>query len=224
MSQLWTADTYALTMNGATSLQNMEDNFTTLKSTFSGASAPSNNVAGQLWFDTTYAILKVRNAANSAWLGVMYGNSSNLIWMYANAATNGWVVYSSITDRVLAIKGGSQAYNVTGGNVAGTWDNATGLYMGTESADHAHYVSGQTVSTYHRHEPGASHGGFGFDTATAGSGETGESAFYTDYQGGTVGVTAVWSGGRSAAHAHSMASYTTYRPAAAVGTLQYPYA
>lgn len=38
-----------------------------LRSCFSGATAPSNPVAYQLWADTGAGLLKQRNAANSAW-------------------------------------------------------------------------------------------------------------------------------------------------------------
>jgi hypothetical protein len=220
MTQVYTDDVFASNHIGFTDLQNMENNFTTLKSSFSGASAPSGPVAGQAWFDTTYKNLKIRNSTNSAWLGVMYGNSANLIWMYANTATDGWVVYGGVVDRVLAVKGGSQAYNVAGGNGAGTWDNATGVYTGTESADHAHLVSGQTATVApHRHARGDQNytGSMGFTV-----GDRDVSGYYTDYQTPGATVSAVYSSGRTAAHAHTVASYSTYRPAAAVGTLQYP--
>ena len=46
-----------------------------LKSSFSGAEAPSNPIAGMWWFDTTANILKLRNEANNAWLS---------IWDFAN--------------------------------------------------------------------------------------------------------------------------------------------
>jgi hypothetical protein len=38
-----------------------------LRSVFSGATAPTNPVAYQLWADTSTGLLKQRNAANSAW-------------------------------------------------------------------------------------------------------------------------------------------------------------
>lgn len=43
-----------------------------LRSSFSGASAPTSPapVAGQLWADTSTGYLKVRNAANSAWVAI----------------------------------------------------------------------------------------------------------------------------------------------------------
>lgn len=43
-----------------------------LRSSFSGATAPTSPtpVAGQLWADTSTGYLKVRNAANSAWVAI----------------------------------------------------------------------------------------------------------------------------------------------------------
>lgn len=70
MSQSWTDDVYASGHVGDTDLQNMENNFAALKSTFSGATAPSNPVAGIFWYDTTAHILKQRNEANNAWLNI----------------------------------------------------------------------------------------------------------------------------------------------------------
>lgn len=70
MSQSWTDDCFDGTHVGQTDLANMESNFACLKSSFSGASAPSNPVAGMFWLDTTNHILKMRNEANSAWISL----------------------------------------------------------------------------------------------------------------------------------------------------------
>jgi len=70
MSQDWTDDCFAAGHTGQTDLANMEKNFACLKSCFSGASAPSNPVAGMFWYDTANHILKLRNEANNAWLSV----------------------------------------------------------------------------------------------------------------------------------------------------------
>lgn len=70
MSQTYTDDCFSGPHVAQTDMANIENNFAALKSCFSGASAPSNTVAGMWWFDTTTNILKVRNEANSAWLSV----------------------------------------------------------------------------------------------------------------------------------------------------------
>lgn len=70
MAQNWTDDSYDPDHVGQTDLQNMENNFGCLKSSFSGGSQPSSPVAGQPWVDTTNSLLKVRNLANSAWVTI----------------------------------------------------------------------------------------------------------------------------------------------------------
>jgi len=71
MSQTFTDNCYQSDHVGQTDLANMEANFASLKSSFSGTSAPSNTVAGMFWLDTTNHILKMRNEANSAWVDLI---------------------------------------------------------------------------------------------------------------------------------------------------------
>ena len=71
MSQSWTDDCFAAGHTGQTDLANMENNFACLKSCFSGATAPSDPVAGMFWYDTTAHLLKIRNEANNAWLSAL---------------------------------------------------------------------------------------------------------------------------------------------------------
>jgi hypothetical protein len=47
---------------------------------------------------------------------IMLGNSSTVVWMYLNTAPPGWKALSTGADMVLGISGGSDAYNVNGGN------------------------------------------------------------------------------------------------------------
>lgn len=70
MAQNFTDDCFDANHVGQTDLGNIESNFACLKSSFSGPSAPSNPVAGMLWYDTTNKRLKLRNEANNAWLEV----------------------------------------------------------------------------------------------------------------------------------------------------------
>lgn len=51
-----------------------------------------------------------------------YIPSTHPIWFYADTAPTGWTLVGAVTDALLAVKGGSSAYNVTGGQVVGTWD------------------------------------------------------------------------------------------------------
>jgi len=58
MTQNWTIDCFAAGHVAQTDLQNMENNFITIKSQFSGAVQPVDAVDGLLWHDTTANLLK----------------------------------------------------------------------------------------------------------------------------------------------------------------------
>jgi len=70
MSQTWSDNVPQASNDWDSDLSTMKAMFATLKSTFSGASAPSNPIAGMFWYDTTNHILKLRNEANTAWLNI----------------------------------------------------------------------------------------------------------------------------------------------------------
>lgn len=58
-----------LTDNAAQALTNeIPESFEALRTLFAGATEPAAMVPYQLWADTTTGLLKIRNAANSAWL------------------------------------------------------------------------------------------------------------------------------------------------------------
>ena len=202
MSQTWNDDTYASGHTGSTDLQNIENNLICLKSLFSGGSAPSNAVAGMPWFDTTQKVLKYRNNANNAWLGVLHGDSSQKIMVYRNTAMDGYAIDSSITDRVIAVKGGSTY--TAGGATAGTWTqpnhtHTLATHRHTISSDGGHTHPTEGVNGYN--DGGAS--SFGNDSGSAGAhshtGYAGYSGVLTTANGASVG----------------------WRPAAAVVTIQY---
>ncbi len=238
-TQDWTEDLYESTHVADTDLQNIELNFATLKNNFAGTSAPANAKPGMMWFETDNKIMKIRNQADSAWLGIMYGSTSTKIWIYTNTAGDGWVIDSGVTDKVLALKGGSNAYNRTGGGTAGTWTvaNHTHTLTTTTDGDHVHqirnhigagtkeqvYDSGGNLvdmsrgTTQEPDSPTAK--AFGVEIGISwNSGENSETRHYDpkDWYSEEVGD-----------HSHTSTSdgdggTTTYRPAAAVGTLQYP--
>lgn len=60
------------------------------------------------------------------------------LWLYEDAAPTGWTYLSSIADRVIGVKGGSNAFNVVGGNQAGTWTHPTHTHTGS-SHNHKWY-------------------------------------------------------------------------------------
>jgi len=230
MSQTYTVNSYQADHSGQSDLQNMENNFESIRSSFSGATAPANLVAGHLWFDTSKLILKVRNNANSAWLGVMYGSTAYKVWVYANSAGDGWVLDSSLTDRVIAIKGGSQAYNTNGGAAAGSWTIAAHTHSHTHSfssGSHVHQwydstgVNSTTDNTYN-----SSGTSISISNTNKQYGK-GIEIFTGDIDGGTClspdsYTSAVTTSGTTGSDATAGGGITTFRPAAAVGTLQYP--
>ena len=116
-------------------------------------------------------------------IACLIGNASHKQWVYRNDTTPGWVIDSTVTDRVIGLKGGTGDYNVAGGTQAGSW---------------SHTHSGGTVS-------GST------STATAANRGAQDVDFYS-----------------TAAHSHTFsASVTigtnsTFRPYAAIGTLQGP--
>ena len=150
MTQTYTDNCYQAGNVGQTDLQNIENNFATLKSNFSGTSAPANTVAGMCWFDmdsgtANEGVLKVRDDGNSAWFGLLHGDTTHLLLVYRNTAIDGWAVNSTVTDKVVAIKGGSTY--TTGGTTAGSW-SITGISVNSHNHKWYNYVSGSNDESY----------------------------------------------------------------------------
>ena len=145
MAQTWTDDTFAAGHVAQTDLQNMENNFACLKSSFSGAAAPANTVAGMLWFETDQLVLKVRNNADSAWYGLMHGDTSEKRLVYRDAAMDGYARDSGVTDRIIALKGG--AIYVAGAATAGSWTIPDHTLLTAEVPAHTHGASGAHTHT-----------------------------------------------------------------------------
>jgi len=215
MAQTYTIDCYAAGNVGQTDLANMEANFEALRTTFEGAGAPANAIAGKQWFDSAQKLLKIRNEANDAWLGVLTGTTSLKMLVYRNTAEDGWAIDGGVEDKVIAVKGG--ATYTTGGATAGSWTLPDYTLLEADIPDHAH---DETTDA----------GGKSSLNAYAGTtGTEGTSVLDT---GGNNGA---WLSGliENASHTHTFttASYggdgahnhgATYRPAAAVVTIQYP--
>lgn len=225
MAQNFTDDSYDQDHLVDTDMGNQENNDLTLKSSHSGSSSPSNPVAGMLWFFTTNDILKLRNNTGTAWYGLMHGDASQKIWVYRNSAMNGWVVDSSITDKLLGVKGGSTF--VTGGTTAGTW-SISGISHSHTVNSHSHTHNHQWYNRQETNDDDRSFdvngSGKDFDAGSkSGAGYHGipdawnfanywiGSDFYTNNDSTTAspGTDSQGSGDGN------------WRPAAAVGTLQY---
>ena len=139
----------------------------------------------------------------------VYGNfiaSGRKLFLYENTSPTGWTTVA-VTDAVLAVKGGSQAYNVTGGQTAGTWTQPSHTLITSEIPVHSHS---------HNHQMGSR------DSTAGDSSSTGGREFIQDYgyAGSGYGVASTSStdatnAGSGGSHAHG----TTYRPAAAIGII-----
>ena len=222
MSQTYTTDCFGPSHVAQTDLQDFENNFAALKSMFSGASAPSNTLAGMHWFDTTKKVQKVRNTGDSAWIGLMHGDTSQKIWVYRNAAMDGWAIDSSVTDKVLALKGGSTY--VTGGASAGSW-SISGF------ASHLHSQTAH-VHVWYNFNPATGTNDQSYDSAGAlknlASTHAKESSICGIHATGDYTIQSIsddfhTSNPTAAVNTGSTALShdATWRPAAAVGTLQY---
>jgi len=222
MSQDWTNDSFAAGHVAQTDLQNMENNFLALQSSFSGASNPAGAVAGTQYMDTGSKTLKVYNSVGSAWLAQLLGDATQLMWVYRNDTCDGWVVDTSVTDAGLAIKGGAQAYNVNGGNVAGTWTQPDGTISIAQMAAHSH-TGATAAGSAHNH--GFSNGQpyYGTGGSKSDGGTYLKGGIYSNYTAVAIAnesahTHTIASAGSGAVHSHG----TAYRFRAAVGTMQKP--
>jgi hypothetical protein len=214
MTQDFTDDSYDPDHVANTDLDNMENNFITLKSLFSGAASPPNPVAGMPWFDTSKKVKKYRNAANNAWLGVMHADGNQKIPVYRDDYMDGWLIDTGVTDCVIALKGGSQAYDVAAAQVAGSWNQPNHTLSSGEVPSHNHGAAGSHGHNFSPYSPrygtGGDAGGYGINF----SGVMTTSAYMSI---SSVGNHSHGSFGGSGSHNHG----STARVRAAIVTLQY---
>jgi hypothetical protein len=222
MSQDYTADCYAAGHVGQTDLSNMEKNHECHRSSFSGLTGPANPLAGQDWYDTTKKIRRFRDYGNANWLCLLPGDANQKIWIYRNDTVEGMVVDSSLTDRVIAIKGGSQAYDVNGGNVAGTWTQEQHAHAGPNH-NHKWYLDkgdAATAKTYNSagSEINVSRGNYSSGNyIPCNNGATG-----TERLKGAGALDPLYTEKAGTGSTGQGGTPNTWRPAAAVGTLQRP--
>lgn len=106
------------TISGATLTGSTVNSFCTISGstltgaiTASGATISSPTITGATLVNTTFS-----------GTAVMTGNSGvTKSYFYQNTAPTGWTIDNTPADALLAVKGGSQAYNYNGGNQRGTW-------------------------------------------------------------------------------------------------------
>lgn len=140
--QTYTADCFSTSHTASTDLQNMENNFAALRSSFSGTTAPSNTVAGMWWYDTTENILKIRNEADNAWLNVYNFDSG---YAYANTVVSGTGISVSGT-----LNTGNVTVGLSSGGVGATQLANGGVSqakLATYTAGDLHLITGTSTVT-----------------------------------------------------------------------------
>ena len=224
MSQNWTSDCFAAGHAAQTDLQNMKNNFLALHTSFSGAVQPAGAAEGTLWRDTAKKVLKQYNGAS--WFGMFHGDATQKILVYDNTLLEGYLRDASVTDKVIALKGG--ATYVTAGATAGLWaiSGLSSVAAATHTHSHSHKwydrvansgsddldgagTSLQTIGTASK-----DNGAYYIPNISIGSVAAGISAagddMYTDTNAAAGG-----------AHSHTITHDGTSRIAAAVVMLEY---
>jgi hypothetical protein len=81
--------------------------------------------------------------------------SGTKMYFYQDAAPSGWTIDAVPADALLAVKGGAAAYNVAGGNQAGTWTQLNHTHgVGTYAVDNHLHASGTITVDGHQHGVG----------------------------------------------------------------------
>jgi hypothetical protein len=156
--------------------------------------------------DGTYAITFPTNAMAAA--KFMLGNSNTITWFYLNTAPPGWKVYALAGDSLLAVAGGTTAYNVAGGALSSP---ATWTISGLTADAHTH------TGPSHTHTGTTSLGGnWGFPSPGR-AGDSGSSAPVDHNHTFTSGADGT--GNTGAASATGVTSSGVWRPQAYVGKL-----
>lgn len=83
------------------------------------------------------------------------------MYFYQDTAPAGWTIDGAVADTLLSVKGGSQAYNVSGGTIAGTWTQPNHTHAGPSHVhsgpSHAHTVSNHVHSGPNHYHSGPNH-------------------------------------------------------------------
>ena len=87
-------------------------------------------------------------ATGTAWVEIAtvdtpLQQSGDKLWYWQNVCPTGWTIDATAADSVIAVKGGSAAYNVTGGTIAATstWTSPGHILTEAEIPSHRHSVN-----------------------------------------------------------------------------------
>jgi hypothetical protein len=139
------ANTYEGGDVAAVNLQQIENNFEYLRTSFKSSSAPADpggGLEGVVWWDSNKKNFKGRS--NSAWRALFSGSSLFKIWAYLDAAEDGWTRDSNPADQVLSLKGGT-TYTTGAQYDKGSW-TITGVSVDSHNHQWHKYDSGKSVN------------------------------------------------------------------------------
>jgi len=227
MSQNYSDTIFSESHEADDDLTKIENNFIVLKSGFSGdtfedkSSNQYDIEPFMRWSDTHNKVPRIVNpdygqdsffdsGTEEPFLGLMFGDKKQKIWVYRDDTIDGWVIDDTVEDIICGVVGDSvDTYN-TGGNIQGTWD------LGY--AAHSHCILTASVSTKSEKT---------FDS----NGDEQDIPYVAANESAALGIPVI-SDGYEPQHSREFSRdlYTDmsssnqtsdWRPAAAVGTLQY---
>ena len=122
--------------SGASFRSDINNALSAIVSQNSGATAPSTTYAYQSWADTTAGVMKIRNAANSAWITLyqLDGEWTTIAMENGTAAAPSIYFKVSGTDTGIFSPGTNSVAISTGGTQRATVDSSGRLLVGTSTA------------------------------------------------------------------------------------------
>ena len=159
--------------SGAAFRADLNNGLAAIVSQNSGAAQPSTTYAYQWWADTTTGLLKIRNAANNAWitvgtlastnLGLLALDGGTVMLFQQTSAPTGWTKLTTHDNKALRVvsgtasTGGSTAFtsvfasrtpggSVSGNNSGGGVSAHTLTIAQMPSHSHSYYTSGEGIS------------------------------------------------------------------------------
>lgn len=119
------------------------------------------------------ADIATNTAAIAANALLLLAPSGLKMWFYENTPPTGWTIDSGPADSLLAVKGGAQDYNDTGGQVLGSWTPTTHTHTGPSHThtgpSHTHTMGTHThtMGTHVHSMPSHVHQWYDYRGATA---------------------------------------------------------
>ncbi len=159
---------------------------------------------GRLIYDQSIDGLYYGTSADWVLVSISSGIISGVkMYFYQNTAPVGWTIDISVSDALIGVKGGVNAFNVAGGNLAGTWSQA----------GHTHTTADHTLTV--AQIPSHTHAVYYIPNLVGIGGGPQPTSGGSYFNSGATG------GGGAHNHGSTASSGTanTYRPYAAVGII-----